>query len=127
MRRSRTHAWIRRRSYVRRTGTGTALGDPIEWRRSERVIGAATQSGRCLVGSVKANVGHCEAASNAGLVKVILAYGAAHPDAGSLRVAELRLLDAAETSPHRRRRSPGAGQSPPGRSDAFSVGGTTRA
>jgi 3-oxoacyl-(acyl-carrier-protein) synthase/NAD(P)-dependent dehydrogenase (short-subunit alcohol dehydrogenase family)/SAM-dependent methyltransferase len=61
-------------SYVEAHGTGTALGDPIEWEALESVLGVARTNGRCLVGSVKANVGHCEAAAGiAGLVKTVLA------------------------------------------------------
>ncbi|MBD9735944.1 polyketide synthase, partial [Streptomyces sp. H28] len=65
--------------YVEAHGTGTALGDPIEMAGLRRVFdpsGSATGSrgsGPLAVGSVKANVGHLEAAAGiAGLTKVLL-------------------------------------------------------
>ena len=58
--------------YVEAHGTGTALGDPIEL----NALGEALKSrrrGPVLVGSVKANIGHLEAAAGmAGLLKVVL-------------------------------------------------------
>jgi acyl transferase domain-containing protein/acyl carrier protein len=60
--------------YVEAHGTGTSLGDPIEL----KALGAALATGRAagdrfLVGSVKTNIGHLEAAAGiAGLIKTIL-------------------------------------------------------
>ena len=58
--------------YVEAHGTGTAVGDPIE----TAALGAALGEGRkqpCLIGSVKTNIGHLEAASGiASLIKVAL-------------------------------------------------------
>ncbi|KAI1393004.1 ketoacyl-synt-domain-containing protein [Hypoxylon trugodes] len=62
-------------SYVECHGTGTPVGDPIEVRAVHESIGVdALQSGPILIGSVKPNVGHSEAASSMGtLIKAILA------------------------------------------------------
>jgi len=61
--------------YVETHGTGTSLGDPIEANALGSVLGANRQPGEeCLIGSVKTNIGHLEAAAGiAGLVKVALA------------------------------------------------------
>jgi phthiocerol/phenolphthiocerol synthesis type-I polyketide synthase C len=61
--------------YVEAHGTGTAVGDPIECGALGRFIGAPRPDGsKCLIGSVKSNIGHLEAASGiAGLTKVLLA------------------------------------------------------
>ena len=61
--------------YIEAHGTGTLLGDPIEARALGAVLAAGRPPGvRCALGSVKANIGHLEAAAGvAGLVKVALA------------------------------------------------------
>lgn len=60
--------------YVEAHGTGTPVGDPIE----SRAIGTVLRDGRlqqtdCLIGSIKTNIGHTEAAAGvAGLIKTAL-------------------------------------------------------
>ncbi|MCX4545462.1 SDR family NAD(P)-dependent oxidoreductase [Streptomyces sp. NBC_01565] len=57
-------------------GTGTAIGDPLEFRALRTVFDAdrADRAGRCLFGSVKTNVGHLlHAAGAVGLLKALLA------------------------------------------------------
>lgn len=58
-------------TYVEAHGTGTELGDPIEITGLHRSLGTAGTP--VAVGSVKSNIGHCEAAAGvAGLTKVLL-------------------------------------------------------
>ncbi|WP_170184702.1 beta-ketoacyl synthase N-terminal-like domain-containing protein [Streptomyces sedi] len=60
--------------YLEAHGTGTPLGDPIELRAADAVLGAARDEDQSLpVGSVKTNFGHLEAAAGvAALCKAIL-------------------------------------------------------
>lgn len=61
--------------YIEAHGTGTALGDPIEFDSLRAVVGAPRADGSvCYVGAVKTNLGHLEAAAGiASFIKVVLA------------------------------------------------------
>ena len=61
--------------YVEAHGTGTKLGDPIEVHALGEVLAAGRPAEReCVLGSVKTNIGHTEAAAGiAGVIKAALA------------------------------------------------------
>jgi acyl transferase domain-containing protein/acyl carrier protein len=61
--------------YVEAHGTGTLLGDPIEARALGTVLGPARPQGApLLIGALKSNLGHLEAAAGiAGFIKAVLA------------------------------------------------------
>jgi acyl transferase domain-containing protein/acyl carrier protein len=61
-------------SYIEAHGTGTKLGDPIEIAALSKAFREHTpDTGFCLLGSAKSNIGHCESAAGiAGLTKVVL-------------------------------------------------------
>jgi acyl transferase domain-containing protein len=63
--------------YVECHGTGTSLGDPIEIAALTAAFGEQRPDSRCLIGSVKTNIGHLDAAAGvAGLIKAALAVEA---------------------------------------------------
>ena len=66
--------------YVEAHGTGTLLGDPIEARGLGTVLGRGRpQSAPLLIGAVKSNLGHLEAAAGiAGFIKAVLAVHRGH-------------------------------------------------
>ncbi len=61
-------------SYIEAHGTGTKLGDPIEIAALSNAFSQYTKdTGFCLIGSAKSNIGHCESAAGiAGLTKILL-------------------------------------------------------
>ena len=61
-------------SYVEAHGSGTRLGDIIEFRALKAVLLAGREPDhRCAISSIKTNIGHTEAAAGiAGLIKVVL-------------------------------------------------------
>ncbi|WP_286158669.1 type I polyketide synthase [Streptomyces sp. TLI_053] len=64
-------------------GPGTAVGDPVEYASIDAVYGSGR--GRCALGSVKTNIGHCEPVSGiAGAIKAVecLRRGLVVPNAG---------------------------------------------
>jgi len=60
--------------YVEAHGTGASVGDLVEVKALGDVLSEGRPDGdRCVIGSVKANIGHTEAAAGmAGLIKTIL-------------------------------------------------------
>ncbi|MGZ8245983.1 SDR family NAD(P)-dependent oxidoreductase, partial [Methylomagnum sp.] len=129
-------------TYIEAHGTGTKLGDPVEMNGLKKAFQQLYEhwghppagDGRCAVGSVKANIGHLEAAAGiAGVIKVVLAFrhgmipGIAHfreanpllqLDNGPFRLAE-------QTTPWPRLRD-SSGQALPRRAgiSSFGFGGT---
>jgi acyl transferase domain-containing protein/NADP-dependent 3-hydroxy acid dehydrogenase YdfG/acyl carrier protein len=72
--RSLERAGVRPRDvdYIEMHGTGTPVGDPIEFRALKAVFGEAARP-PCVLGSVKTNIGHLEAAAGvAGVMKAAL-------------------------------------------------------
>ncbi|MGO9030770.1 type I polyketide synthase [Mycobacterium sp.] len=64
-------------NYVETHGTGTILGDPIEFESLAATYGRG--DGTCALGSVKTNIGHLEAAAGvAGFIKTVLAVERGH-------------------------------------------------
>jgi enediyne polyketide synthase len=59
--------------YIEGHGTGTTLGDQVELSAIVSVLGEASRSPPCRIGSIKANIGHCKAAAGvAGLIKAVM-------------------------------------------------------
>lgn len=61
-------------SYIETHGTGTQLGDPIEFQALKDAFRGVENKQFCALGAVKSNIGHLfEAAGVAGLIKCVLA------------------------------------------------------
>ncbi|MGR9161690.1 beta-ketoacyl synthase N-terminal-like domain-containing protein [Rhizobium leguminosarum] len=57
-------------SFIEAHGTGTVVGDAIEWSSMGQVLKSSQRNTPCLVGSIKGNIGHLdEAAGVAGFIK----------------------------------------------------------
>lgn len=114
--------------YVEAHGTGTPLGDPVEVRALTRAFGPEVPIGSVVLGSIKATVGHLDAAAGiAGLVKAVLAlehrylpatrhFTRPHPELGLDRTP-FRVLSRGESWPD-------AGHPARAGVSAFGVGGT---
>ncbi|MEU6887943.1 type I polyketide synthase [Streptomyces viridosporus] len=61
-------------TFIEMHGTGTPLGDPVEYRAVREVYSATADDPTCWLGSVKANLGHLEFA--AGVASVLKTLGA---------------------------------------------------
>lgn len=60
--------------FIEAHGTGTLLGDPIEFQALCEAFADNSQPGQIALGSVKANIGHLDAAAGiAGFIKAVLA------------------------------------------------------
>jgi amino acid adenylation domain-containing protein len=60
--------------YIEAHGTGTSLGDPVEMRGLALAADDGGVEGRCVVGSVKSQIGHLEAVAGlAGLIAAVFA------------------------------------------------------
>lgn len=61
-------------TFIEAHGTGTKLGDPVEFSALEKAFAGYTDKKQfCALGSVKANIGHTfEASGIAGLIKSVL-------------------------------------------------------
>ncbi|MFZ5988511.1 MAG: SDR family NAD(P)-dependent oxidoreductase [Bacillota bacterium] len=83
--------------YIEAHGTGTSLGDPIEFQALKEVfLDGRKGNEKCYVGSVKTNIGHLEAAAGiAGLIKaaLMLRHGKIPPHLHFKRLNPLIKLD----------------------------------
>ncbi|MCE0556897.1 type I polyketide synthase [Motilimonas sp. E26] len=95
--------------YAEAHGTGTAVGDPIEVNALGQTLGQRQQGQeQCVIGSVKSNIGHTEAAAGvAGLIKTVMAMNGGviprnihyHNTNPAINLAELNVQIASENKP----------------------------
>ncbi len=111
--------------YVEAHGTGTELGDPIEVAALREAYGLGGPP-RIVLGSVKGNLGHADAAAGVvGLIKAVLCLGTRDPatlhfrEANPLRLEEGPFLVAVRARPWPR------GEAPAGAVEFLGNGGTT--
>jgi acyl transferase domain-containing protein len=77
-------------TYFEAHGTGTSIGDPIELEAVKGVLGKAAPGDLpCLVGSVKANIGHMENASGMASLAKVLGCLQHHEIPGQLHFTQL--------------------------------------
>ena len=103
--------------YVESHGTGTALGDPIEFEALAATYGRG--EGSCALGAVKTNIGHLEAALGNGRVHQGGARCAARPDPTesallAVESGNRRVVNAAFRSRGKHRVAAGCGSAPGG-------------
>lgn len=83
--------------YLETHGTGTMIGDPIEWSAASAAMSAlGARPGQIAIGALKANVGHLDAAAGlASLIKTLLVVreGVIPPVAGFTRLNPLLETD----------------------------------
>jgi acyl transferase domain-containing protein len=115
--------------YVEAHGTATPLGDPIEIAALTQVFRSGTPDvGFCRLGSLKANIGHLDAAAGvAGLIKAVLVVREGHiPPLVNFRTANPQLQ--LESSPFTAsgEGAPWTGDGRPRRAavSSFGIGGT---
>ena len=98
-------------------GTGTPLGDAVEFESMRAAWGGDTAPGACVMGSVKSNIGHLlTAAGAAGVIKVLLAMRhetlpptanfESPADGVTLAGSPFRILDAVAPWPRRAENTP---------------------
>ncbi|MFI7544714.1 type I polyketide synthase [Actinoplanes sp. NPDC049599] len=113
--------------YLETHGTGTRIGDPIEWAAASAALTAlGAEPGRIAVGALKATIGHLDSAAGiAGLIKAlqVVKRGEIPPVAGFARLNPLLGTDSPLFVPTGRQRWTGPGPRRAGLS-SFGIGGT---
>jgi phthiocerol/phenolphthiocerol synthesis type-I polyketide synthase E len=114
--------------YLETHGTGTRIGDPIEWAAASNALSTlGARTGQISIGALKANMGHLDAAAGlASLVRALLVVraGIIAPVAGFGRLNPL--LDAADSPLYVPTRTQPWSTALPRRAgvSAFGIGGT---